>query len=191
MFVGFQSGGLRKISQVAMPLFFAVIFSNPTSTRRSTRVWICAASPPLYAALWRLMAAHALRISEALSLCAGDVDCGFLTIKRLKGSQKTTQPLLVDLSAQITSGTYRLFPVHRSSAFLHFRAAARKVGLHPDLRHPHVLRHSCVNWLLQGGVPLNVASTYVGHTSLSSTAQYLNCSDLRASAAAREIIGIL
>jgi integrase len=152
---------------------------------------ICAASPPLYAALWRLMAAHALRISEALSLCAGDVDCGFLTIKRLKGSQKTTQPLLVDLSAQIASGTYRLFPVHRSSAFLHFRAAARKIGLHPDLRHPHVLRHSCVNWLLLGGVPLNVASTYVGHTSLSSTAQYLNCSDLRASAAAREIIGIL
>jgi integrase len=103
---------------------------------------ICAASPPLYAALWRLMAAHALRISEALSLCAGDVDCGFLTIKRLKGSQKTTQPLLVDLSAQIASGTYRLFPVHEVLRFCIFAQRPEKLGCIPtfDIRTCYGIR---------------------------------------------------
>jgi integrase len=37
--------------------------------------------------LWRLMVGHGLRISEALALCAGDVDCGVLTINRLEKSK--------------------------------------------------------------------------------------------------------
>ncbi len=48
-------------------------------------------------------------------------------LQRLKGSQRTCQPLLVDLSEQVKSGTYRLFPIHRSTAFLHFRKAVRAV----------------------------------------------------------------
>ena len=150
---------------------------------------LCAVSEPLYATLWRLMAAHALRISEALSLRADDVAGGYLVVTRLKGSQRTRQPLLVDLSTQVASGSYRLFPVHRSTAFLHFRKAAAAVGLHPDLRHPHVLRHSTAHWMLNGGAALNVTSQYLGHTSLASTAAYLNCSDQVASAAAAQIIG--
>lgn len=152
---------------------------------------LCAASEPLYATLWRVIAAHALRISEALSLRADDVANGFLVVKRLKGSQRTRQPLLVDLSAQVAAGTYRLFPVHRSTAFLHFKKAASEIGLHPDLRHPHVLRHSTAHWMLNGGAALNVTSQYLGHTSLASTAAYLNCSDAMASAAAASIIGAL
>jgi len=150
---------------------------------------LCAASEPMYATLWKLMVSHALRISEALALRADDVAGGFLTIQRLKGSQRTRQPLLVDLSAQVASGTYRLFPIHRSSAFLHFRKAAAAIGLHPDLRHPHVLRHTTAHWMLNGGAALNVTSQYLGHTSLASTAAYLNCSDALASAAAASIIG--
>ena len=159
------------------------------SITREQLAALCAASTPLYATLWRLMAAHALRISEALSLRADDVAGGILTIQRLKGSQRTRQPLLVDLSAQVDSGTYRLFPVHRSTAFLHFRKAAAAIGLHPDLRHPHVLRHSTAHWMLDGGAALNVTSQYLGHTSLASTAAYLNCSDAMASRAAASIIG--
>jgi hypothetical protein len=107
---------------------------------------LCAASEPLYATLWRLMAAHALRISEALSLRPCNVEGGFLTIQRLKGSQRTRQKLLVDLSAQVT-------------------------------------------FSIQCAVALNVTSQYLGHTSLASTAAYLNCSDQVASAAAAQIIG--
>lgn len=149
---------------------------------------VCAVSPPMYAKLWRVCAFHALRISEALALRAEDIQNGFLTVRRLKGSRTTVQKLLVNLDEQIASGTYRLFPLHRSSAFLRFRAAAAKVGLRPDLRHPHVLRHSTAHWLLDSGVPLHVASQYLGHTSLASTSAYLNCGDTMASAAAAKVI---
>jgi integrase/recombinase XerD len=153
---------------------------------------VCDAEPdPMYQTIFRLLAAHGLRVSEALSLRRTDVECGFLTIQRLKGSQKTTQKLLVDLSAYITAPTYRLFPVSRSSVFLHFRRAAAKVGLHPHLRHPHCLKHSTAHWLLNAGTPLQVASQWLGHSSLTSTAQYLNCSDQMASAAAQQVIGTL
>jgi integrase len=152
---------------------------------------ICAVSQPLYAALWRLCASHALRISEALAIRSCDIENGFLTVRRLKGSQTTTQKLLVNLDEQVKSGTYRLFPVCRSSAFLHFQRAAKQVGLHPHLRHPHVLRHSAAHWLLDGGTPLHVASQWLGHTSLASTSAYLQVSDTMASAAAEQIIGAL
>ena len=153
---------------------------------------VCDAEPdPMYQTIFRLLAAHGLRVSEALSLRSTDVECGFLTIQRLKGSQKTTQKLLVDLSPYIAAPTYRLFPVSRSSVFLHFRRAAAKVGLHPHLRHPHCLKHSTAHWLLNAGTPLQVASQWLGHSSLTSTAQYLNCSDQMASAAAQQVIGTL
>lgn len=152
---------------------------------------LCAASTPFYATLWKVCAAHALRISEALAIRPCDIQCGYLTVKRLKGSQTTVQRLLVNLDEQIKSGTYRLFPVSRSSAFLHFRAAARKIGLHPDLSHPHVLRHSSAHWMLDGGANLAVTSQWLGHTSLASTSAYLRVSDMSASAAAEQIIGTL
>ena len=152
---------------------------------------LCVASEPFYALLWKTCLAHALRISEALALRPCDVQNGFLRVARLKGSQTTVQPLLTDLSALIATGSYRIFPCHRSTAFLHFRRAAKITGLRPDLRHPHVLRHSAAQWLLRAGTPLHVASQYLGHTSLQSTAQYLNCGDAQASAAAAKVIGAL
>ena len=146
------------------------------------------ASEPFYATLWKVCVAHALRISEALAIRPCDVQAGFLTVRRLKGSQTTVQRLLVNLDEQIKSGTYRLFPISRSSAFLHFRASARKIGLHPDLCHPHVLRHSAAHWMLDGGANLAVTSQWLGHTSLASTSAYLRVSDMSASAAAEQIM---
>ena len=150
---------------------------------------LCAASEPFYALLWKTCLAHALRISEALALRPSDIEGGFLTVARMKHGQKTTQKLLVDLSTLTSTGTYRVFPIHRSTAFLRFRQAAKAIGLRPDLRHPHVLRHSAAQWLLRAGTPLHVASQYLGHTSLASTSAYLNCGDAQASAAAAPILG--
>lgn len=152
---------------------------------------LCAASTPFYAKLWKVCAAHALRISEALAIRPCDIQCGYLTVKRLKHSQTTVQRLLVNLDEEINSGRYRCFAISRSSAFLHFRAAARKIGLHPDLSHPHVLRHSSAHWMLDGGANLAVTSQWLGHTSLASTSAYLRVSDMSASAAAEQIIGNL
>ena len=145
----------------------------------------------MYKTIFRLLAAHGLRVSEVLALRRDDVANGFLVARRLKGSQVTMQKLLVDVSAYASAPSYRLFPVSRSSVFLHYRNAARRAGLHPFLCHPHTLKHSCAHWLLRGGADLATTSTYLGHSSLSSTAQYLNVSDTTASAAAQQIIGTL
>jgi integrase len=130
-------------------------------------------------------------VSEVLGLRRDNVDAGYLTVQRQKGSQRTRQVLLVNLDAYLSAPTYRLFPCSRSSVYLHFRKAAAKVGLHKDLQHPHCCKHSAAHWLLDGGANLATTSTYLGHTSLSSTAQYLNVSDHSASLAAQEIIGTL
>jgi integrase len=153
---------------------------------------VCAAEPnPMYVAIFKVMASHGMRVSEVLALRRDDVANGFIVARRLKGSQVTMQKLLVNLDAFIAAPTYRLFPVSRSSVFLHYRKAATKAGLHPFLRHPHTLKHSCAHWLLNAGTPLQVASQWLGHSSLTSTAQYLNCSDQMASAAAQQVIGTL
>jgi integrase/recombinase XerD len=145
---------------------------------------LCDASTPFYRLLWRLMLGHGLRVSEALGLRAQNVQNGFLCVQRLKGSEYTRQPLLVDLSSRLATGSYRIFPCHRSSAYLHFRKAAAKVGIDRDRQHDHVLRHTCICWMLAAGVPVHVVSRYVGHRSINSTSQYMNCSDLAAAKAA-------
>jgi len=150
---------------------------------------LCQASTPFYATIWRMMAKHALRVSEICALRPCNVEGGYLTVQRLKGSQRTVQPLLVDLSEQLKSGTYRLFPVHRSTIYLHFRKAARAIGLRPDLQHDHVLRLSSAHWMLDGGANLAITSQWLGHSSLQSTAAYLHVSDRAASSAAERIIG--
>jgi len=134
---------------------------------------------------------HGLRVSEALSLRAEDVRDGFLCVQRLKHSEYTRQSLMVNLDERIKTGSYRLFACHRSSAFLNFRRAAAKVGIDSDRAHPHVLQHSCICWMLNAGVPVQFVSRFVGHRSINSTSQYMNCSDTMASAAAAKVMGAL
>jgi integrase len=149
---------------------------------------LCEASTPFYRLLWKLMLAHCLRISEAIHLRPDNLQNGYLCVQRLKGSEYTRQPLLVDLSSRLQTGSYRIFPCHRSSAFLHFRRAAKEVGIDRDRQHPHCIRHSGAVMLLSAGVPLNLVSRYLGHRSLQSTAVYLNASDLSASTAAAPVM---
>jgi len=66
---------------------------------------LCAASEEPYRTMWKLAAAHGLRVSELCALRPADVENGFLTVSRLKGSQRTVQKLLVDLSHLTNKGS--------------------------------------------------------------------------------------
>jgi type 1 fimbriae regulatory protein FimB len=138
---------------------------------------------------------HGMRASEVCGLELKDVDLknGEITIRRLKGSLKTTQPL-ADLQGQPLLSEKRVLrawlvergdhpskyvfvsqksgKLHRSQFYRVFSAAAEKAGLPADKRHPHCLKHALGVALVGANVNLAVIKQALGHKSIASTAIY-------------------
>jgi type 1 fimbriae regulatory protein FimB len=138
---------------------------------------------------------HGMRASEVCGLELKDVDLknSEITIRRLKGSLKTTQPL-ADLQGQPFLSEKRVLRawlaergdhpskfvftsqksgrVHRSQFYRVFSAAAKKAGLPADKRHPHCLKHALGVALVGANVNLAVIKQALGHKSIASTAVY-------------------
>ena len=151
---------------------------------------------------------HGLRASEVCELKMADVDlkAGWLSIRRLKGSLHTVQPLyrhkgqpLLDelnalrswLRERNSDGSDYLFlsqkggRLHRSQLFRVFQACAEAAGLAPQKCHPHALKHSLASHLVAGNVNLALVQQCLGHKAIGSTLKYLQISDLQATEAAQ------
>jgi type 1 fimbriae regulatory protein FimB len=151
---------------------------------------------------------HGLRASEVCGLKLSDIDlkAGSISIRRLKGSLHTVQPLyphrgqpLLDelaalrawLKARPADGSDFLFTsqkggrLDRTQFFRLFRAVAEYAGLPPEKRHPHVLKHSLASHLVAGNVNLALIRQALGHRSITSTMQYVGTSDGQAAEAAQ------
>ena len=149
---------------------------------------------------------HGLRASEICNLRLDHLDLvnGSILIERLKGSLRTTQaitehrgePLLNEVRAlrewlreRCDDGSDFLFTsqkggrLDRSQFFRLFRTIAASVGLAPEKRHPHALKHSIANHLILANVNLALVKQQLGHKSIGSTMRYVNTSDLQASKA--------
>jgi type 1 fimbriae regulatory protein FimB len=148
---------------------------------------------------------HGLRASEVCALKTHDIDLknGTITIRRLKGSLKSSQDLL-DIPGQPLISekrvlrtwleereTYRdhsdyLFlsqkggGLDRSAFFRVFQALAERAGLPKEKRHPHCLKHAYGYFLVEQGVPLPAIQQAMGHKSLASTGVYLKVTDAKA-----------
>lgn len=150
---------------------------------------------------------HGMRASEICSLRIDDVDLKrqAITVRRLKGSLDTIQPLyphrgvpLLDELASLRAyfrdrdddGSDFLFvsqkggKLHRSQFFRVFQAVAEAAGLPAEKRHPHALKHSLASHLVAGNVNLALVKQALGHRAISSTMIYVGTSDLQASEAA-------
>jgi site-specific recombinase XerD len=137
---------------------------------------------------------HGLRASEVVGIKADDIKDGYLTVCRLKGSQRTVQPLvqsdeaLLDESASLVEyargvlGNQRLFQVTRRTfgRIVERHAKAAKIPRH--LAHPHILKHSIAMQTIHSAGIENVRQ-FLGHKSISSTGAYLKVSDADAAAA--------
>ena len=169
-----------------------------TARSRSARDW----------AMILLTYRHGMRASEICALELNDVNVkdGLLSIRRLKGSLHTTQPLyrhkgqpLLDemtalrswLRERKSDGSPFLFlsqkggRLHRSQFFRVFRDCAVAAGLARAKCHPHVLKHSLASHLIAGNVNLALVRQCLGHKSISSTMRYVGVSDSQASQAAQ------
>ena len=163
---------------------------------RSTRDW----------AMILLAYRHGLRASEVCGLKLADMDlkAGSISIRRLKGSLHTIQPLyqhrgqpLLDETAALRAwlrkrpadGSDYLFTsqkggkLGRTQFFRNFQTVAESAGLPVEKRHPHVLKHCLASHLVAGNANLALIRQALGHRSISSTMQYIGTSDEQAAEA--------
>lgn len=171
---------------------------------RSTRDW----------AMILLAYRHGLRASEVCGLKLADIDMktGSISIRRLKGSLHTIQPLyqhrgqpLLDETAALRAwlrkrpadGSDYLFTsqkggkLGRTQFFRNFQTVAASAGLPVEKRHPHVLKHSLASHLVAGNANLALIRQALGHRSISSTMQYIGTSDEQAAEALqRALMGL-
>jgi len=157
---------------------------------------------------------HGMRASEVCGLRLADVDlkAGSITIRRLKGSLQTTQPLfphrgqpVLDecaalrawLRARPADGSDFLFTsqkggkLDRTAFFRLFQAIATAAGLPAEKRHPHCLKHSLASHLVAGNVNLALIKQALGHRSINSTMLYVGTTDAQAAEeASRALMGL-
>jgi integrase len=172
--------------------------------KRSTRDW----------AMILLAYRHGLRASEVCGIKLPDIDlkAGSISIRRLKGSLHTIQPLyqhrgqpLLDETAALRAwlrkrpadGSDYLFTsqkggkLSRIQFFRVFQTIAESVGLPQEKRHPHVLKHSLASHLVAGNANLALIRQALGHRSINSTMVYIGTSDAQAAEALqRALMGL-
>lgn len=127
---------------------------------------------------------HALRASEIGRIIGSDIQDGWLSVQRLKGSNKTLQPIHVDVDPIFDCGAVlamaasnpngRLFPMCRQRLFQICKTYGELAGLHPDKAHPHSITKSSMGMYLWNKThSLGQIQNYLGHKSASSTLCYL------------------
>jgi len=169
--------------------------------KRSTRDW----------AMILLAYRHGLRASEVCGIKLADIDLktSSISIRRLKGSLHTIQPLyqhrgqpLLDETAALRAwlrkrqadGSDYLFTsqkggkLDRTQFFRNFQTIAESAGLTVDKRHPHVLKHSLASHLVAGNANLALVRQALGHRSINSTMQYIGTSDGQAAEALQKAL---
>lgn len=137
---------------------------------------------------------HGLRPSEVVAIRADDIKDGFITVARLKGSNRTVQPLvrdenplldeansLIDFASK-SCGNQRLFPVTRRTLGRIWERHAAAAHIPRHLAHPHIAKHTIAMQTIHSAGIENVRQ-YLGHKSISSTGAYLKVSDTEAAAA--------
>ena len=166
--------------------------------KRSARDW----------AMILLTYRHGLRASEVCAIKLADIDlkAGSISIRRLKGSLHTIQPLyqhrgqpLLDETTAIKAwlrkraidGSDYVFTsqkggkLNRTQFFRNFQRIAESAGLPIEKRHPHVLKHSLASHLVAGNVNLALVRQALGHRSIRSTMAYIGTTDAQAAEAAQ------
>lgn len=141
--------------------------------------------PARYGTLLRLCFLSGFRISEALSIRREDVQENSVLVRRCctKGKSSTREiPLPADMVQELlqVGGAEFLFeskvnpgePITRQSVDYIFRNACKEIGIEGWSLHGS--RRFFINTLHHKNVPLKVIQKAVGHSSMRSTAAYID-----------------
>lgn len=142
---------------------------------------------------------HGLRASEVVALTRDDLQDGHITVRRLKGSKRTTHPLvdhpepllseagaLFDFAAS-RHRNQRIFPITRERFWQIVQQHGRAAGIPKRLCHPHILKHSFAMQFIQT-IGIENVRQYLGHKSISSTGAYLKVNDAEAAASVERAV---
>ncbi len=135
---------------------------------------------------------HGLRISEALALTRHNLVSNFLVVQRLKGSRKTTQPLLASEKAgleALASAPGRFFPVDRTTIWRHLQVYGREAGIPEFKLHAHALKHTTGRLGYEGGMGIPELQAYLGHVNGKNTMVYLEATEEQAANAFAAAVG--
>lgn len=147
---------------------------------------------------------HGLRVSEVASLRVGAVSDGLLTVRRAKGSLKTTQPLKSSANPvydepsafqawvrEKSDEESLLDPQDRPLFGVTDRQVRRimtdymvEAGVSREMAHPHALKHACGSLMYRNGADIVAVAQFLGHKDIKNTRIYINMTDAEASAAA-------
>lgn len=151
---------------------------------------------------WLLMAIalnHGLRVSEVIRITPDHIRGGMLTVRRLKGSRTTIQPLvesdnpllseaapLTELS-RILPRNQSIFKMHRSTAWRRIQRYARAAGISVAKASVRSLKHTLATLTIdKAGV--KAVQLQLGHVSAKNTLVY---TDLSTDEAAARVKGAL
>ena len=104
----------------------------------------------------------------------------FVTSTRLKQALKSYAETLRDIADAHDDGDFFLFlcpnhserPLGLNTLDRILRVYAKQAGITDVHVHVHMFRHSIVGWLVDAGNSLELASKYMGHSNVSTTAQH-------------------
>lgn len=141
---------------------------------------------------------HGLRASEVCNIRLSDIVDGSLTIVRLKGSNKTVQPLMPHrgqpllneitalreyLKVRPNDSGDALFPSLKGGAmgrqhfYTLFKTYAKEAGLPDSKCNPHILKHTAANHLIRSGLDVAFVQARLGHADIGSTMCYVSLND--------------
>jgi integrase len=130
---------------------------------------------------------HGLRVSEIISIRGTHVVDGQLSVKRLKKSEATLQPIHVDsdplfdespLIEMAAQNKGRLFDFSRQRMDQFVKVYGALAGIHPEKRHTHAIcKHSVAMLIWSATNSLGMIQSYLGHRAAASTLAYLREAD--------------
>jgi integrase len=148
---------------------------------------------------------HGLRVSEVVGgydkngnyrhgIGKRNILGGYLVTHRLKGSRKTTQPLLDNereaLQRLAATCDGEFFPMSRQTFWRKMQAYGAEAGIPQFKAHPHALRHSAGRLGFIGGMQIPDIQKYLGHISGANTLIYLESSEEEACGAFAAAVGL-